>query len=106
VGIRCINSNCIVHEEKEAPYVQNKFHLVGSSASPINLRCVYCESDIDEFVIASKKNRWFSADPATLDELSGQNVRDFIFFAAESDAVRNGFHPRKHSRPKRIAGSR
>jgi len=106
VGIRCINSNCIVHEEKEAPYVQNKFHLVGSSASPTNLRCVYCESDIDEFVIASKKNRWFSADPAALDELSDHNIRDFVFFAAESDAVRNGFHSRKHSRPKRIAGNR
>jgi hypothetical protein len=67
---------------------------------------VYCESDIGEFLVASKKNRWFTADRATVEELNDQNVRDFIFFADEDDAVRNGFHPRKHSRPKRVASSR
>src|SRR5438309_115054 len=27
-GLRCANPNCIVQEEKEAPYVRNKFHLL------------------------------------------------------------------------------
>jgi aspartate carbamoyltransferase catalytic subunit len=107
LGIRCINRNCIVHDEKEAPYVQNKFNLVADgSSAPIKLRCLYCESDIDEFVLASKKNRWFSADRAGLAEISGQTVRDFVFFADDNDALSNGFHPRKHSRPKRAASSR
>jgi aspartate carbamoyltransferase catalytic subunit len=107
IGIRCINRNCIVHDEKEAPYVQNKFNLVGDgSSAPMKLRCLYCESDIDEFVVASRKNRWFSTDRAGLLEINGQAIRDFVFFADESDALRNGFHARKHARPKRAAASR
>ena len=108
IGICCANRNCIVHDEKEAPYVQNKFHLVGGRGTsvPIGLRCVYCECDIDEFVIANRKNRWFTADRAAAEELSHQNVRDFVFFADEGDALRSGFHSRKHSRPNRAASSR
>jgi aspartate carbamoyltransferase catalytic subunit len=107
LGIRCANRNCIVHEEKEAPYVQNKFNLIdGEASSPARLRCLYCESDIEEFVVANKKNRWFAADRAALAEINEHNVREFVFFAHEADAVKNGFHSRKHSRPKRAATSR
>jgi aspartate carbamoyltransferase catalytic subunit len=106
LGIRCANPNCIVHDEKEAPYVRNKFHLVGEASAVMKLRCLYCESDIDQFVVASRKNRWFTADAAAFHEISDQNVRDFVFFADETHAVKNGFHSRKHSRPKKAAAAR
>ena len=28
------------------------------------LRCVYCEREIEHFVVASKKNKWYAADPS------------------------------------------
>jgi len=107
-GIRCQNRNCIVHEEKEAPYVRNKFHLVKEQGPDGNkLRCFYCESDIDEFVIANKKNKWYTRNTADLVMVTDQNVKEFVFFAEESDAIGNGFHARKqparHS-PRAAAG--
>src|SRR5262249_21118910 len=66
-GMRCANKNCIVHDPMEAQYVRNKFHVVKTdAASECKLRCVYCESDIEHFFVASRKNKWYSADPAAL----------------------------------------
>jgi aspartate carbamoyltransferase catalytic subunit len=100
-GIRCGNQNCIVHEEKEAPYVRNKFHLIpGEESRSGRLRCVYCENEMDEFVIANRKNKWYTTDTAVLASATNQNIRDYIFFARESDAIANGFHSRKHGSAK------
>ena len=37
-----------------------------SPATATRLRCVYCEREIDHFVVASKKNKWYAADPSAL----------------------------------------
>ena len=36
------------------------------AAQQARLRCVYCEREIEHFVVASKKNKWYAADPAAL----------------------------------------
>ena len=96
-GLRCANANCIVHEEKEAPYVRNKFHLiVPDKPAAGRLRCFYCESEIDAFVVASRKNKWYTADAGALEGITHQNIKDFIFFSRQSDAISSGFHTRKH----------
>jgi aspartate carbamoyltransferase catalytic subunit len=96
-GIRCINPNCIVHDQSEAPYVRNKFHLVRIASPPTHkLRCAYCETDIDQFVIASKKNRWFTPDISSFLRINQQNFRDFLAFADDPAARQAGFHLRKH----------
>ena len=96
-GLRCANPNCIVHEEKEAPYVRNKFHLLThDKAAAGRLRCFYCESERDAFVIANRKNKWYTTDTFALAGITNQNVRDFLFFADESDAISSGFHTRKN----------
>src|SRR5262249_28027565 len=59
VGLACTNSNCIVHDAMEKQYVRNKFHIVPSAAAP-RLRCVYCEREIEQFVVASKRNKWYA----------------------------------------------
>jgi len=108
-GLRCANQNCIVHEEKEAPYVRNKFHLITPDKSAAGrLRCFYCEGETDAFVIASRKNKWYTTDTAALTGISNQNVRDFLFFADERDAISSGFHSRKHvgARHSRVAAGR
>jgi aspartate carbamoyltransferase catalytic subunit len=109
IGLRCANSNCIVHDDKEAPYVRNKFHLItAEKAAAGRLRCFYCESEVDAFVIASRRNKWYTMDTSALAGVSNQNVRDFLFFANESDAIRGGFHSRKHAgaRQSRVVGER
>ncbi len=96
-GINCTNANCIVHEPSEAQYVRNKFHLV-KIISPLayKLRCAYCETDIEQFVIASKRNKWFTRDVATFFRTVEQNYKDLIAFPDEASAARAGFHLRRH----------
>jgi aspartate carbamoyltransferase catalytic subunit len=95
-GISCCNSNCIVHEPMEAQYVRNKFHVVpGPGADTCKLRCAYCERDIDSFVVASRKNKWFAAEPSLLLRSDEQHFKDLIVFGNEADATAAGFHSRR-----------
>jgi aspartate carbamoyltransferase catalytic subunit len=96
-GLQCVNSNCIVHDQSERPYVRSKFHFVKVTSPPMHkLRCAYCETDIDQFVIASKKNRWFTPDISSFLRINEQNFRDFLAFTDPSEAQKAGYHLRKH----------
>jgi Aspartate carbamoyltransferase regulatory chain, metal binding domain len=94
VGITCANTNCIVHEPMERQYVRNKFFIVKGAADACKLRCVYCENDIDEFVVASRKHKWFSGEVAQLlpDET---HLKDLVVFGNEAEALAAGFHSRR-----------
>ena len=109
LGIHCCNSNCIVHDPMEANYVRNKFHIVQSKASgAARLRCVYCEREIQHFVVASKKNKWYAADPSALQH-AAEHLKDIILFADETEAQAAGFHSRRAAaepRPAKRAGGR
>ncbi len=97
-GIRCANANCIVHEPKESPYVRNKFHIVKSESDKgCRLRCLYCETDIDRFFVASRKNKWYTDDTSELLHARDPGIKDFLAFADEADAVNRGFHSKRHS---------
>jgi hypothetical protein len=107
LGLHCANSNCIVHDPMEAQYVRNKFSIVRST-STTRLRCVYCEREIEQFVVASKKNKWYAADPAALLR-ADHGLKDTVLFADEADAQAAGFHSRRSAaepRPKRRAAGR
>jgi aspartate carbamoyltransferase catalytic subunit len=109
LGLSCSNKNCIVHEPMEAQYVRNKFFAVKTdSAAACKLRCVYCENDIERFVVASKKNKWFSQNGTPLLHPSDPQFKDLIVFADADEAREHGFHfkrqaantsPRRPSRP-------
>jgi len=104
-GIQCLNSNCIVRDPSEAPYVRNKFHFVKTASPPTYiLRCAYCETDIDQFVVASKKNRWFTHDVASFLRTHEHNFRDLLAFLDESKAEKAGYHLRRHSFSPRPSG--
>ena len=96
IGVRCSNQNCIVHDPMESQYVRNKFFVVKTEAhGGCVLRCFYCERDIEEFVVASKKNKWFSADPAALIKEAESTFKEIVVFADEADATAAGFHGRR-----------
>jgi len=100
-GLQCPNANCIVHDPSERPYVRNKFQLIRLSSLPTQkLRCAYCETDVEDFVIASKKNKWFTPDIASFLRINGENFRDFLAFSSAPDARNAGFHLRKHFAPQ------
>jgi aspartate carbamoyltransferase catalytic subunit len=103
VGMSCINSNCIVHEPMEAQYVRNKFHIVGTEAAP-RLRCLYCERDVERFVVANKKNRWYANDPSLLTRTAEMGLKEFVLFADEHEAQANGFHSRRAAAEPRPSG--
>jgi aspartate carbamoyltransferase catalytic subunit len=94
VGMRCANPNCIVHEPMEGPYVRTKFHVVPIGDTS-GLRCMYCEHDVDEFVVASRKGKWFTADHSALARVSTAKLKDMVFFASERDAHDRGYHSKR-----------
>jgi hypothetical protein len=95
VGMPCTNPNCIVHDPMEAQYVRNKFYLVKTDApGGLKLRCVYCEADTDRFVVASKKHKWYTDDPAPL--LRSIDLKDLIVFAEQTEALAGGYHFRRN----------
>jgi aspartate carbamoyltransferase catalytic subunit len=107
IGIHCNNPNCIVHDPMEAQYVRNKFHIVPSAAGTTRLRCVYCEREIEQFVVANKKSKSFVSDPAALGRAS-DNLKDIVLFADEAEAQAAGFHSRRSAAeprpPQRVGG--
>src|SRR5262245_54624678 len=94
VGLHCANSNCIVHDPMEAQYVRNKFHVV-QSGDTTRLRCVYCEREIEHFVVASKKNKWYASDIPPLRRRTDHGLKDIILFKDEAEAQAAGFHSRR-----------
>ena len=97
--IRCQHANCIVHDEMERQHLHDKFFLVGLDHGNPMLRCLYCESDIETFVAASRKSRWYSADRMIAAEHANK-VNELAFFATEEDASRAGYHPKRGSGKK------
>ena len=96
VGASCANKNCIVHDQMESQYVRNKFYVLKTSApNACRLRCFYCESDIEQFVVASKKNKWFSNDHTALLRADDQHPREHIVFPNKEAAIEAGFHSRR-----------
>ncbi len=106
LGLCCTNSNCIVHDPMEAQSVRNKFIIVQSSGTP-RLRCVYCEREIERFVVASRKNKWYATDTASLLPTTDQGLKETVLFADEADAQAAGYHSRRAAadpRPAQRAG--
>ena len=92
VGIDCANRNCIVHDPLEGKYARNNFHLVAPQS---RCRCFYCETDIDDFVLAHRKSKHYETDVSRLASAAG-NDRDIVIYPNAAQAESAGF-----SLPKR-----
>jgi aspartate carbamoyltransferase catalytic subunit len=104
-GLRCKNANCISHDPMEAPYVRNKFHIV-RSRSACKVRCVYCETDVDRFVVANKKSKSYTSEPDYLLRANKTNLKDFVLFAEADDAREFGFHSKRRSAASQNSATR
>jgi aspartate carbamoyltransferase catalytic subunit len=84
-GIRCRNPNCIVHDPHEGPYAANKFYLVPGP----RLRCYYCETDIEDFLIAHRRSGHY--DSKLSRKRHAGDFRNLVFFADEASAETAGY---------------
>jgi aspartate carbamoyltransferase catalytic subunit len=91
VGLACANKNCIVHDPMEGKYATNRFLLIEAH----RLRCFYCETDIPDFIFASKKTKHYDTDVSRLRAI-GRRERDIVFFPNAPAAEAAGY-----SLPKR-----
>src|SRR5262249_7048775 len=91
-GIRCINKNCITRDASEGRYARNRFHAIDSQ----RVRCFYCETDIEGFVVASRRSKHYEADASRLAASLMKHERELVLYANAGDAEAAGY-----SLPKR-----
>jgi aspartate carbamoyltransferase catalytic subunit len=100
-GVQCANENCIVRDPAERQYAANKFYIVEeNSAQGCKLRCLYCETDVDEeaaahFVVADTTRKIFSPGLASLARVQADKLKHLVIHKSEADAEAAGFQPRQ-----------
>ena len=99
-GLSCGNKNCIVHDPSEQQYAANKFFVVhGPAENRLKLRCVYCETDIDEaaganFAVCDTTKNTYSTGLNALDRISDEKMRHIVIHRSVEDALTAGFQPK------------
>jgi hypothetical protein len=93
-GFACCNPNCITLDPLEHSTARSKFTLVPApTSSRAVLRCHYCETDIDHFVIAHRGERWFKAASPDVATMTTKDLRAHLFFADAEAAKAKGYAP-------------
>ena len=100
-GLQCGNANCIVRDPAERQYAANKFYVIDEQARRgTKLRCVYCETDIEEdtaasFVVADTVRKTFSAGLAALTRTPPDKLKHLVIYRNDADALAAGLVPRE-----------
>jgi aspartate carbamoyltransferase catalytic subunit len=100
-GLHCGNANCITGDPAERQYAANKFYVVENQAGRnCKLRCVYCESDINEdagthFVVADMTRRTFSPGLTALARVQAERLKHLVIYGSEADALAAGLQQRE-----------
>jgi hypothetical protein len=99
-GIQCANANCITCDPAERQYAANKFYLVEEpSPRASKLRCLYCETDIDEeaaahFVVGDTVRKTYSPGLSVLARVPVEKLKHLVIYGSEAEAVAAGFQQR------------
>ncbi len=106
-GITCGNPNCIVADPAERQYAANKFYVIENEThSRCKLRCVYCETDVEEaesahLVVADIARKTFSPGLKALARLPTERLKHLLIHRSETDAVAAGFQLRDNGKKAR-----
>jgi aspartate carbamoyltransferase catalytic subunit len=106
-GVQCGNANCIVNDPAERQYAANKFYVVEEPPPQrCKLRCVYCETDIEEntaahFVVADATRKTFSPGLAALAHVPAERLKHLVIHRGEAEAAAAGFQPREAGKKAR-----
>jgi hypothetical protein len=91
-GIECPNLNCIVRDDVEKPYTRNRFYVVANpDRTKVRLRCGYCETEVDDFVVADRFGNTFSRDSRTLLVDGAKLPDEIVIFPSDAAAVEGGY---------------
>lgn len=96
-GICCANANCISRDPSERLYAANKFYVLGDPQSHKHrLRCVYCESDIEEetvetFVVSDAARQHYTRGISALLHGSAERQKHLVIWPSEAEAEKAGF---------------
>ena len=107
-GLCCGNANCITCDPAERQYAANKFFVVEDETHQhVRLRCVYCETDVEEdaaahFVVADPVRKSFTPGLTALAGAAADKVKHLVIFANEADAIAAGFAPRDGGKKARV----
>jgi aspartate carbamoyltransferase catalytic subunit len=99
-GLHCDNPNCITADPAERQYAANKFYVIEQDRPRrCQLRCVYCEKDVDEdvatqFVVADTARKTFTPDLAALTRAPAEKRKHLVVYRNASEAAAAGFAPR------------
>ena len=99
-GVQCANANCITCDPAERQYAANKFYLVEEPPSPgYKLRCLYCETDIDEeaaarFVVGDTVRKTYSPGLSMLARVPVEKLKHLVIYRSEAEAVAAGLQQR------------
>jgi aspartate carbamoyltransferase catalytic subunit len=106
-GLCCINGNCISRDPFEQRYAANKFYVMRTAnADACRLRCVYCETDIEEetarnFVVSDVAKHHYSRGLDALAHASEDKLRHLIIYENEAAAEKDGHRARSVGRVAR-----
>jgi len=104
-GLCCDNANCITADPAERQYAANKFYVVEQD-SRSQLRCVYCEKDVEEdgqLVAADTTRKTFTPDLAALTRATGDKLKHLVIYRNAADALAAGFAPRESGKKARAS---
>jgi aspartate carbamoyltransferase catalytic subunit len=90
-GVSCRNANCITHDPLEQASIHPKFAIVPAPTSSKSiLRCHYCETDLDDFVLADRKSKKLG-DTGAVHDMSAKDLAGRVFFADVKAAKEAGY---------------
>jgi aspartate carbamoyltransferase catalytic subunit len=107
VGLQCANANCIVCDPAERAYATNKFYIIEEpSHQRHKLRCMYCETDIDEdattaFVTAETTRKTYTPGLTALARASADKLKHLVIYRSAADAEAAGFQLRENGKKAR-----
>jgi aspartate carbamoyltransferase catalytic subunit len=107
IGIQCANANCITADPAERQYAASKFYVIEDHAHHDHkMRCVYCESDIDEdraapFFVCDTVRKTFSPGLAAFAKVPADKHKHLVVYRSEAEAAAAGFTPRDNGKKAR-----
>lgn len=95
-GIACGNANCITGDPSERQYAANKFYVIENAQRQCRLRCLYCETDIDEdraapFFVCDTVRKTSASGLAAFGRAPAEKRRHLVVYRSEAEASAAGF---------------
>ncbi len=100
-GIQCGNANCITGDPSERQYAANKFYVIEEpSRHRCKLRCLYCETDVEDeaaahFAVGELSRHTYTLGLSGLARITADKLKHVVIYPDEAEAAHAGFSARE-----------